>query len=154
QTVRQKLFPNKPDPTGEMVRIGHVPLQVIGVVAEKGRSPIGADQDDQIFLPISTLQHLLVGEEKLGIIVCAAVSEEVVDKARNDIVQVLRERHHVKIGATDDFNVSTVQEMAELAFVLTTTMQVLVAIIASISLVVGGIGIMNIMLVSVTERTR
>ncbi len=153
-TVRQKLFPNTPDPIGETVRIGHVPLQVIGTVAEKGLSPIGADQDDQIFVPISTLQHLLVGEEKLGIIVCAARSEEVVERAKDEIIRVLRERHRVKTGATDDFNVSTVQEMAELAFILTTTMQVLVAIIASLSLVVGGIGIMNIMLVSVTERTR
>jgi putative ABC transport system permease protein len=154
QTVRRELFPNRPDAVGETVRIGNVPLQIIGVLGEKGRSPTGADQDDQIFLPISTLQHQIVGEDKLSVIVSASRSDEDIEKAKDEIVRVMRERHRIKPGLTDDFNVSTVQEMAEIAYILTATMQLLVTVIASISLVVGGIGIMNIMLVSVTERTR
>lgn len=155
QTVRRKLFPDKPDPVGEIIRVDRIQLQIIGVMAEKGRSPTGADQDDQIFLPITTLQRKIVGDEsKIAIIVAAARSEDLLDKAKEGIVRVLRDRHHLKPAAGDDFDVSTVAEMAELAVILTTTMQLLIAIIASISLVVGGIGIMNIMLVSVTERTR
>lgn len=154
QTVRRKLFPDKPDPIGEIVTVDRLQLRIIGVLGEKGRSPTGADQDDQIFLPITTLQRKLAGEEKIAIIVSAAQSEELLEKAKDAILRVLRDRHHIKPGSSDDFDVSTVAEMAELAVILTTTMQVLIATIASISLVVGGIGIMNIMLVSVTERTR
>jgi putative ABC transport system permease protein len=154
QTTRKKLFPDKPDPIGQTVRVDRVNLRIVGVLAEKGRSPTGADQDDQIFLPITTLQHKVVGEEKVVIIVTSARSEAVIDKAKDEIVRVMRERHRLKPGIPEDFDVSTVREMAELAVILTTTMQILVVIIASISLIVGGIGIMNIMLVSVTERTR
>jgi putative ABC transport system permease protein len=154
QTVRRKLFPDKPNPVGEMIRADRLQLRVIGVLGEKGRSPTGADQDNQVFLPITTLQRKLVGEEKIAIIVASARNEETLDRAKEQIVQVMRERHHLRKGVGDNFSVSTVAEMAELALILTTTMQILVAIIASISLVVGGIGIMNIMLVSVTERTR
>jgi putative ABC transport system permease protein len=154
QRVRRKLFPDKPDPIGEIIRVDRLQLRVIGVLAEKGRSPTGADQDNQIFLPITTLQRKLMGEEKIAIIVAAAKSEENQDRAKEQIIRVLRDRHHIRPGAADNFNVNSVAEMAEIARMLTTTMQLLVAIIASISLVVGGIGIMNIMLVSVTERTR
>jgi putative ABC transport system permease protein len=154
QTVRRRLFPDKPDPIGEIVRVDQLQLRVIGVLGEKGRDPLGGDQDNQVFLPITTLQRKLVGEEKIAIIVATARSEEVLDKARDEIVRVLRERRHIKKEGTDSFNVSTVAEMAQLGLIMMTIMQVLVTIIASISLVVGGIGIMNIMLVSVTERTR
>jgi putative ABC transport system permease protein len=154
QVARKKLFPDRPDPIGEAVRIGHVQLRVTGVLEEKGRSPTGADQDDQIFLPITTLQRKVTGDEKLNLILTAAKEERMIDKAKEEIVKVMRDRHHLKPGANDDFDVSSVREMAELAVILTTTMQFLVAVIASISLVVGGIGIMNIMLVAVTERTR
>jgi putative ABC transport system permease protein len=153
-TVRQKLFPNKPDPVGESVRVGMVELRVIGILEEKGRSPTGADQDDQIFLPITTLQRKLTGDDRLALILTAARSENLIETAKEEISRVLRERHHLRPGAADDFDVSSVREMAELAVFLTSTMQGLIAVIASISLVVGGIGIMNIMLVSVTERTR
>jgi putative ABC transport system permease protein len=154
QAVRKKLFPDKPDPIGETIRVGHVQLRIIGVLEEKGRSPTGADQDDQVFLPITTLQRKITGDDNIAIIVTASKSEGLVEKAKEEIIRVMRERHHLKPDANEDFDVSTVQEMAELALILTTTMQLLIAIIASISLVVGGIGIMNIMLVSVTERTR
>jgi putative ABC transport system permease protein len=154
QTVRKKLFPDTPDPVGQTISVGMVRLRVIGVLASKGRSPTGADQDDQVFLPITTLQHKLGGEARIALIVTSARSEDVLDKAKEETIKVLRDRHHIKSGSADDFDVSTVAEMAELALILTKTMQILIAIIASISLVVGGIGIMNIMLVSVTERTR
>jgi putative ABC transport system permease protein len=153
QTVRRKLFPDKPNPVGEKVRIDRLPLRVIGVLGEKGRSPTGADQDDQIFVPLTALREI-VGEERIGLIVAAARSEDLIEKGKEVIVRVMRQRHHLRPNAPDDFDVSSVREMAELAEILTTTMQILTAIIASISLVVGGIGIMNIMLVSVTERTR
>jgi putative ABC transport system permease protein len=154
QTVHRHLFPDKPNPLGEWIRLDGLQVRIIGVLGEKGRSPTGADQDDQIFLPITTFQRRLVGEEKIGLILAAARSEAVLERAKNEIVRVLRQRHQIKAGAPDDFDVSTVREMAELAGILTKTMQILVGVIASISLVVGGIGIMNIMLVSVTERTR
>jgi len=154
QTVRQHLFPDKPNPLGEWIRLDGLQVRIIGVLGEKGRSPTGADQDDQIFLPITTFQRRLVGEDKIGLIVAAARSEGALDHAKNEIIRVLRQRHNLKPGAPDDFDVSTVREMAELAGILTKTMQILVGVIASISLIVGGIGIMNIMLVSVTERTR
>jgi putative ABC transport system permease protein len=154
QTVRRKLFPDKPDPIGESVRVDRLAFRVIGVLGEKGRSPTGADQDDQIFVPVSTLQYKLVGKEDIQIIVVGAKSDEVTEKVKDETIEALRQARHIKPGGADNFDVSTVQEMAELAVILTNTMQILVAIIASISLIVGGIGIMNIMLVSVTERTR
>jgi putative ABC transport system permease protein len=153
QSVRKKLFPDKVDPVGDKVRVDHISLRIVGVLEEKGRSPTGADQDDQIFVPITTLQQSIVGTNRIVLILTAAKSEDMVERAKEDIIKVLREQHHVKTGA-EDFDVSTVQEMSELAVILTNTMQALIIVIASISLVVGGIGIMNIMLVSVTERTR
>jgi putative ABC transport system permease protein len=154
QTIRKKLFPDKADPVGEKVRVGQLQLRVIGVLAEKGRSPTGADQDDEIMMPITTIQRQVTGDYNVSLIVTAAKSEDLIAKAKDDITQVMRDRHRIRPGATDDFDISSVREMAELAVILTHTMQLLIAVIASISLVVGGIGIMNIMLVSVTERTR
>jgi putative ABC transport system permease protein len=153
QTVREKLFPDQPNPVGQMVRIDRLHLRVIGVLAPKGRMPTGGDQDDQIFVPLSTLQRKLVGEERVSIILTAVRSMDQIDRAKEEIARVLREKHRVKVGS-EDFDVSSVQEMAELAQILMKVMSVLIGVIASISLVVGGIGIMNIMLVSVTERTR
>src|SRR5262249_20616789 len=100
------------------------------------------------------MQRRLVREERLALIVAAARSDDLIARAKEEIIRVLRQRHRIKAGTPDDFDVSSIREMAELAEVLTKTMQILVGIIASISLIVGGIGIMNIMLVSVTERTR
>jgi putative ABC transport system permease protein len=154
QTIRKKLFPDKPDPVGEKVRVGQLQLRVVGVLAEKGRSPTGADQDDEIMMPITTIQRQVTGDYNVSLVVTAAKTEDLIDKAKDDITRVMRERHHIRAGATDDFDISSVREMAELAVILTNTMQLLIAVIASISLIVGGIGIMNIMLVSVTERTR
>lgn len=153
-TVRQRLFPEPTDPIGKDINVGGLHLRVIGVLGEKGRSPTGPDQDDQVFVPISTMQNQMVGQKMITLIVCAAKNENLLDRSKEEITKVLRERRHIKPGASDNFDVSSVREMAEFAVVVTTVMQVLIAIIASISLVVGGVGIMNIMLVSVTERTR
>jgi putative ABC transport system permease protein len=153
QTVREKLFPGKLDPVGQTIRIDHLQLRVVGVLAPKGRSPIGGDQDDQIFLPLNTLQRKLVGDESLGMILTSVGNTDQLQRVKEEINRVLRDKRRVKPGQ-EDFDVSSVQEMAELAVLMTRTMQILIGVIASISLVVGGIGIMNIMLVSVTERTR
>jgi putative ABC transport system permease protein len=154
QTTSRKLFPNNPNPLGEWVRIENLRLRVVGLLAEKGRAPTGADQDDQIFLPLTTCQRKLLGYDRVVLILATAKSDAVLDRAKERIVEVLRRQHRIKSGEPDDFDVSSVREMAELAQILTATLQILVGIIASISLVVGGVGIMNIMLVSVTERTR
>jgi putative ABC transport system permease protein len=153
ETVRAKLFPDRTNPIGQTVRVDRLALKVVGVLEAKGRSPIGGDQDDQIFVPLNTLQRKLVGEENLAQILTSVDSMDKIDNAKEEISRVLREKRRVKVGQ-EDFDVSSVQEMAELAVLMTRTMQILIGVIAGISLVVGGIGIMNIMLVSVTERTR
>jgi putative ABC transport system permease protein len=153
KTVLEKLFPDQPRPVGQLIRVDRLQLRVIGVLRPKGRSPTGGDQDDQIFIPLTTLQRKLDGEERLSIILSSVASMAMIERAKDEITRVLRANHRVKKGH-EDFDVSSVQEMAELAVIMTATMQILIGIIASISLVVGGIGIMNIMLVSVTERTR
>jgi putative ABC transport system permease protein len=153
QTVREKLFPDMPNPVGQTIRVDRLQLRVIGVVEGKGRSPIGGDQDDQIFIPLQTLQRKLVGDEILSMLLTSVDSVDKLNHTKVEITRILRDKRHGKEGL-EDFDVSSVQEMAEIAVVMTRTMQFLIGIIASISLVVGGIGIMNIMLVSVTERTR
>jgi putative ABC transport system permease protein len=153
QTVREKLFPDTPNPVGQTIRVDRLLLHVVGVVEGKGKSPIGGDQDDQIFIPLRTLQKRLAGEESLSMILTSVDRLDKLHHAKDEINRVLREKRKVKEGQ-EDFDVSTVQEMAEIAVIMTRTMQILIGIIAGISLVVGGIGIMNIMLVSVTERTR
>jgi putative ABC transport system permease protein len=153
ETVYKKLFPDRQNAIGEWVRVDHLQLRVVGLTAPKGYSPTGADQDDQIFLPLSTLQHRVVGEERV-LLLLAAARLDAVEEATRKITRVMRDRHHIKPGAADDFEVSSVQEMGAVGVTIAETLQALVAVIASISLVVGGIGIMNIMLVSVTERTR
>jgi putative ABC transport system permease protein len=153
ETVRRELFPEDRAPVGRFIQVDRLRLRVVGVLTPKGRNPAGSDQDDEIFMPITTLQQKLVGEDRINIILTAPGSPAQTDRALEEISRVLRQTHHVKAGA-EDFDVSSVREMAELARFLTDSMQILVAVIASLSLLVGGIGIMNIMLVSVTERTR
>ena len=154
ETVRKRLFPHRRNPVGEKVRVGNLTLEVIGVLAPKGKSPTGHDQDDQLFVPITMLQDKIAHDDRITVITISARSPEVTSAAVERIRTVLRRVHRLRDGMDDDFDVSSVQEMAQLAVFMTKTMNILVVIIASISLVVGGIGIMNIMLVSVTERTR
>jgi putative ABC transport system permease protein len=152
-TIRDKLFPDLQNPVGQSIRIDSMNLRVIGVTTPKGRSPIGGDQDDQVFIPVTTLQRKLAGGvENLSLILTSVTDLTQMDSIKKDVAKVLREKRRCK--GQDDFDVSSVQEMTELAVIMTRTMQILIGVIASISLIVGGIGIMNIMLVSVTERTR
>jgi putative ABC transport system permease protein len=154
QTVRQKLFPHRSNPVGERIRVGNLRLEVIGVLKAKGRAPTGADPDDQVFVPLSTLQQKIANVKRIDIITATAVTQDAIPQAVERIKKVLREKRRLKPGVDDTFEVSSVQEMAELAVTVARIFNILVVVIASISLVVGGIGIMNIMLVSVTERTR
>jgi putative ABC transport system permease protein len=153
ETVRTKLFPHLTNPVGQTLRIDRLQLRIIGVLVAKGTLPLGLDQDDEIFLPITTLQQRVVGQDTIHLILTASRSQAKTDQAKEEIDRVLRKRHRLQPG-DEDFNVSSVREMSDLAFTMKASLQVLVMIIASISLLVGGIGIMNIMLVSVTERTR
>jgi putative ABC transport system permease protein len=154
QTVKQKLFPDR-NPLGQMLRVERTQLRIIGVLGHKGRSLNGADQDDQIFVPLPTLQHkILPHVTDLGMIMMEVRDESQTDKIKTEIEQVLARQHHQKPGEANSFDVVGIQEVAELANFITKTLQVLVVVIAAVSLLVGGIGVMNIMLVSVTERTR
>jgi putative ABC transport system permease protein len=154
ETVARKLFPNKPNPVGETIRIQSQSFRVVGVFQPKGRLPTGQDQDDQVFIPLATLQQKIAREKRIVAITCAVRQQGRIDEAVNRIKAVLRQKHGIRPGAELDCEVSSVKEMSELAVSVLGILNVLIIIIASISLVVGGIGIMNIMLVSVTERTR
>jgi putative ABC transport system permease protein len=154
ETVRRKLFSNQPTAVGEMIQVEQLPLRVIGVLQAKGRFPTGMDQDDEIFVPLTTLQDKLAGGSNIQLILASARTEDDLDAAQQAITRVLRERRKAQVGSSDSFNVSSVQEMAELGYLATATLRLLVGLIASISLLVGGIGIMNMMLATVTERTR
>jgi putative ABC transport system permease protein len=156
ETIAKKLFPGRRpvDMLGQRLRLFGQSLTIIGVLAPKGRTPIGQDQDDQVFLPIATLQQRLGQEPRLALITATAKTHDDINPAKERIVKVLRDRHHLRPGVPDDFDAASVEEMAAIGVLLTNTLNILVIVIASISLIVGGIGIMNIMLVSVTERTR
>jgi putative ABC transport system permease protein len=153
-SVRQNLF-GATDPIGQTVRIKSLPFKVVGVLNSKGQSAaMGQDQDDVIFVPITTLQKKLTGETWLRFIVVSAVSKDATYAAQQEITSLLRDRHRIRTGQDDDFMVRNLADVADLADQSSRVMTMLLASIAGVSLIVGGIGIMNIMLVSVTERTR
>jgi putative ABC transport system permease protein len=153
-TVQQNLF-GAQDPVGQTVRISNLPFKVVGVLSAKGQSAaMGQDQDDVIFVPITTLQKKLSGEPWLRYIVVSAVSKDATYAAQEEITALLRDRHRIRTGQDDDFMVRNLADVAQLADQSSRVMTMLLASIAGVSLIVGGIGIMNIMLVSVTERTR
>ena len=157
QTVVEKLYGPSADPVGQTVRIKNFPFQVVGVAARKGQSAMGQDQDDVVFMPYSTFQAKIQGGlQKFipGIILVSAASSEDVSRAEKQISNLLRDRHHIAIGGDDDFSIRNMTEMAIAQQEGVNTLTTLLASIAAVSLLVGGIGIMNIMLVSVTERTR
>ena len=153
ETVRRNLF-GSADPVGETVRIGNLPFQVVGVLTAKGQSGMGADQDDAIYVPITTLQKKITGQPWLQYIVVSAVSQAASYAAQDQITALLRDRHRIHPGQEGDFQVRNLADVAQLADQSSRIMTLLLASIAGVSLIVGGIGIMNIMLVSVTERTR
>lgn len=152
-TVRQNLFANL-NPVGQTIRVGNLPFEVVGVLAPKGQSGMGADQDDGIYVPITTLQKKISGQDWLQYIVASAVSQPASFAAQSQITALLRDRHRIRPGQDDDFQVRNLADIAQLADQQSQVMTMLLASIAGVSLIVGGIGIMNIMLVSVTERTR
>jgi putative ABC transport system permease protein len=153
-TVQQNLF-GATEPVGETIRISDLPFKVVGVLQSKGQSAaMGQDQDDVIIIPITTLQKKLTGQPWLRYIMVSAVSKDASYAAQQEITSILRDRHKIRAGQDDDFMVRNLADIAQLADQSSQVMTMLLASIASVSLIVGGIGIMNIMLVSVTERTR
>jgi putative ABC transport system permease protein len=153
QTVAYNLFGDS-DPIGAIIRIKKIPFHVIGILGAKGQTGNGTDQDDVIMVPYTTMMKLVMGVTYIQQIIVAAVSADTTQEANNQIASLLRQRHKIRPGADDDFMIRNLSDIAEAASNSATVMAVLLGSIASVSLLVGGIGIMNIMLVSVTERTR
>jgi len=155
RTVREKLF-GQADPTGQVIRIQEQLFTVVGVLAAKGQNQMGRDQDDTVLMPWSTAMKKLRGKNKLWLddILCSAVSPEAVNPAIADITALMRQRHHLKPGDEDDFNVRRPDEIIKAQIETSHTLEALLISIALIALLVGGIGVMNVMLVSVAERTR
>ena len=153
QTVVANLF-GADDPVGQTIRVRKVPCQVVGVLATKGQSPAGQDQDDVVVMPFTTVQKKIKGTYWLDDIFCSAVSPAAIEAAETEIAALLRQRHHVMPGQADDFNLRHPADIGQAQAASQRTMTLVLGSIAAVALVVGGIGIMNIMLVSVTERTR
>ena len=157
QTVVDKVFGPHADPTGQLVRVKNVPFVIKGVLAKKGQSPMGQDYDDAVFIPSTTFRTKIQGGLQnyiSGVIIVGATTPETTSRAERQIGGLLRDRHHLLAGADDDFSIRNLTDIANAQEQGTKTLTTLLAAIAAVSLLVGGIGIMNIMLVSVTERTR
>jgi putative ABC transport system permease protein len=154
QTVVDKLFTNGEDPLGKVVRFNKIPMKIIGVLKKKGYNSMGMDQDDLILAPYTTVQKRIMAITYINSISASATEEGKTDAAISEIETVLRENHGLREGTDDDFNVRSQEEISNMLNTTTNLMTILLASIAGISLLVGGIGIMNIMFVSVTERTR
>jgi putative ABC transport system permease protein len=157
QTVVDKLFGPNANPVGQSVRVRNIPFQIVGVLARKGQSPMGQDYDDGVFIPSSTFMAKIQGGLKKflpGTIMVGAASQDATARAQRQITGLLRERHNLGRGIDDDFSIRNLSELAAAQQEGTQTLTTLLASIAAVSLLVGGVGIMNIMLVSVTERTR
>jgi putative ABC transport system permease protein len=157
QTVVQNLFGGGQNPLDQIIRINNVPFRVVGVLSPKGQSPQGQDQDDVVLIPFSTAERKVLGTQMLGTVgavMVSAVSPEAIPEAQRQITTLLRERHRLKRNQDNDFTIRNLADVAATAESASRIMSILLASVASVSLLVGGIGIMNIMLVSVTERTR
>jgi len=152
--VRDQLFGAGVDPTGQTIRISNQPFTVAGVLTSKGQSAIGQDQDDTMVVPYTTVQKKLTGNMYLSNMTIEAASPDEIQAVAGAVSALLRERHRLQPGEADDFTVRTLEEMTNVLTSTTSTMTWLLASVAAVSLIVGGIGVMNIMLVSVTERTR
>jgi len=154
-TVQRELFGNE-DAVGRVVRIGRYPYRIVGVLDSKGDAPFGGDQDDEILMPVSSFRARIMHTPPgfAGVLMLSAVSAEATDRAVKLAEAILRQRHHIEDGAQPDFQIRTQKEFQEMQSTVYNLLTVLLVCVAGISLVVGGIGVMNIMLVSVTERTR
>lgn len=154
KTIVDNLFPDGSDPIGKVIRCNQIPFRVIGVLKSKGYNSMGMDQDDVVLAPYSTVMKRLLAQTYLSGIFASALTEDMTDEAVDEITTILRREHKLKETDDDDFTIRTQQELSSMLNTTTYLMTTLLACIAGISLVVGGIGIMNIMYVSVTERTR
>ncbi|MDM8251207.1 ABC transporter permease [Phocaeicola barnesiae] len=154
KTIVDNLFPDGSDPIGKIIRCNKIPLRVIGVLESKGYNSMGMDQDDVVLAPYSTVMKRLLAQTYLSGIFASALTEDMTEEAVDEISGILRREHKLKETDDDDFDIRTQQELSSMLNTTTDLMTTLLACIAGISLVVGGIGIMNIMYVSVTERTR
>ena len=154
KTIVDNLFPDGSDPIGKVIRCNQIPFRVIGVLKSKGYNSMGMDQDDVVLAPYSTVMKRLLAQTYLSGIFASALTEEMTEEAVDEITTILRREHKLKETDADDFTIRTQQELSSMLNTTTDLMTTLLACIAGISLVVGGIGIMNIMYVSVTERTR
>ena len=154
QTVADNLFPGGEDPLGKTIRFGSIPFKVIGTLMPKGQNAMGQDQDDIVLAPYTTVQRRILAIPYIHQIIISADDESNVQSVMNDVSTLLRAQHKIRPGAQDDFMVRSQQEMLQMMDSITGFLTVLLAAIASISLILGGIGIMNIMYVTVTERTK
>ncbi|MGB3345097.1 MAG: ABC transporter permease [Aequorivita sp.] len=153
ETIREELFSGR-DPIGSQIRINKVPFTVIGLLKEQGQGAMGQDQDDIIIAPYTTIQNRLYGSSEYNMIMASASSEDAVEDAKLEATMLLREAHRLLPDQEDDFEITTQIEIQEISGSVMNILTILLGAIGSISLIVGGVGIMNIMLVSVTERTR
>ena len=154
KTVVDNLFPDGGNPVGKVIRFQKLPFRIVGVLESKGYNSMGMDQDDLILAPYTTIQKKVLAITHLQGITCSALKEEYTDQAIEEITKILRRNHKLKESDDDDFTIRSQQELSTMLTSTTDMMTVLLAAVAGISLLVGGIGIMNIMYVSVTERTR
>ena len=154
KTIVDNLFPDGSDPIGKVIRCNQIPMRVVGVLKSKGYNSMGQDQDDVVLAPYTTVMKRLLAQTYLGGIFASALTEDMTEEAVEEITSILRREHKLKATDDDDFTIRTQQELSSMLNTTTDLMNTLLACIAGISLVVGGIGIMNIMYVSVTERTR
>ncbi len=154
KTVVDNLFPDGENPVGKVIRFQKLPFRVVGVLESKGYNSMGMDQDDLIFAPYTTIQKKVLAITHLQGITCSALEERYTEQAIDEISEILRRNHKLKENEEDDFTIRSQQELSSMLTSTTDMMTVLLAAVAGISLLVGGIGIMNIMYVSVTERTR
>lgn len=154
KTVIDQLFTNGETPVGKVIRFGSIPFRIVGVLESKGYNSMGMDQDNLIITPYTTVMKRILAVTYLQEIVCSALSEEYTDEAISEITDVLRRNHKLKEADDDDFNIRSQQELSSMMTSTSDMMSTLLAAVAGISLLVGGIGIMNIMYVSVTERTK
>ena len=153
QTVRKELF-GAQDPIGQRLRLGKISCEVIGVLESKGQSTFGSDQDDIAVMPIRAVQRRLTGTNDVTMVWISVRNATLTDHAKTDITNLMRERRHIALSSDIDFQISDMKEISKVISTITGTLTAFLAAIAAVSLLVGGIGIMNIMLVSVTERTR